>query len=236
MRRNEKYAVFRQVGHGHALPRRKIAASLFCRQERENICRKYGKSASSSSPLRQGTGITPAPRAMAEELERAGAEVKVVDYLKAWADRRRIARESAQGKFGSVRVHSVGFTDRVELYMAASDAIVTKMGGISATECINVGLPIVAAAKLLPQQEADNAVYLREKDAALLYTNERELRERLTALLTDEALRGACSRAQRSLAGGGDAGSLPRISWRSPLPDTGNSPTFRACANGSKPR
>ncbi len=119
------------------------------------------------------------------------------------ADRRRIARESAQGKFGSVRVHSVGFTDRVELYMAASDAIVTKMGGISATECINVGLPIVAAAKLLPQQEADNAVYLREKGAALLYTNERELRERLTALLTDEALRGRMLAAQRSLAGGG---------------------------------
>ena len=150
-----------------------------------------------------GNGHNACARAMAEELERAGAEVKVVDYLKAWADRRRIARESAQGKFGSVRVHSVGFTDRVELYMAASDAIVTKMGGISATECINVGLPIVAAAKLLPQQEADNAVYLREKGAALLYTNERELRERLTALLTDEALRGRMLAAQRSLAGGG---------------------------------
>lgn len=105
--------------------------------------------------------------------------------------------------FGGVRVHSVGFTDRVELYMAASDAIVTKMGGISATERINVGLPIVAAAKLLPQQEADNAVYLREKGAALLYTNERELREQLTALLTDESLRGRMLTAQRAMAGGG---------------------------------
>ena len=119
------------------------------------------------------------------------------------ADRRRIARESAQGKFGGVRVHSVGFTDRVELYMAASDAIVTKLGGTGATECINRGLPIIAAAKLLPRQEADNAVYLREKGAALLYRNERELREQLTALLTDESLRGRMLTAQRAMAGGG---------------------------------
>lgn len=119
------------------------------------------------------------------------------------ADRRRIERENAQGKFGNVRVHSVGFTDRVERYMAASDAIVTKLGGTSATECIDRGLPIVAAAKLLPQQEADNAAYLRGKGAALLYRNERELREQLTALLTDEALRGRMLAAQRALAGGG---------------------------------
>lgn len=105
--------------------------------------------------------------------------------------------------FGSVRVHSVGFTDRVELYMAASDAIVTKLGGTGATECINRGLPIIAAAKLLPRQEADNAVYLREKGAALLYRNERELREQLTALLTDESLRGRMLTAQRAMAGGG---------------------------------
>lgn len=105
--------------------------------------------------------------------------------------------------FGGVRVHSVGFTDRVELYMAASDAIVTKLGGTGATECINRGLPIIAAAKLLPRQEADNAVYLREKGAALLYRNERELREQLTALLTDESLRGRMLTAQRAMAGGG---------------------------------
>lgn len=119
------------------------------------------------------------------------------------ADRRRIEEESLQGKFGAVRVHSVGFTDEVEQYMAASDVIVTKMGGASSAECINRGLPIVAAAKLLPQQEAENAAYLQRKGAALLYGSERALRERLLALMRDEELRTRMAEAGRALAGGG---------------------------------
>lgn len=118
-------------------------------------------------------------------------------------DRKRIERECARGVYGDTKVVSVGFTDKVDLYMSAADAIVTKLGGTGATECINKLLPIVAATKLLPQQEAENAVYLRQRGAALTYETEEELRARLQRLMTDPVFYESVRDAQRALRKGG---------------------------------
>lgn len=118
-------------------------------------------------------------------------------------DKDRIDRLLDNGMYKGHRIVNVGFTDRIELYMSASDAIVTKLGGTSATECINKLLPIVAAEKLLPQQEADNAVYLRARGAALTYKNTAQLSAHLLHLMTDDKFREGIKEAQRALRLGG---------------------------------
>lgn len=118
-------------------------------------------------------------------------------------DRRRLERALVDGAYKGHRIVNVGFTDEIETYMAASDIIVTKLGGTGATECINMLLPIVAAERLLPQQEADNAVYLREKGAALTYRNTRELSRHIVRLMTDKEFYEGMRAAQAKLRLGG---------------------------------
>ena len=109
------------------------------------------------------------------------------------------------GKLHGVRVLNVGFTNEVETYMAAADAIVTKLGGTGATECIDRLLPIVAAKKLLPQQEAENADYLSARGAALTYKSAPELRAHLLRLMGDHAFYEGMRNALASLRKGGVA-------------------------------
>ncbi len=100
-------------------------------------------------------------------------------------EKRAIDREIAAGEYKDRPIVNVGFTDKVDVYMAASDVIVTKLGGTGASECIDRLLPIVAAQRLLPQQEAENADYLTQRGAALTYRTEKELRAHLLHLMSD---------------------------------------------------
>lgn len=118
-------------------------------------------------------------------------------------DRRKLESALVDGTYKGHRIVNVGFTDEIETYMAASDIIVTKLGGTGATECINMLLPIVAAERLLPQQEADNAVYLREKGAALTYRNTGELGRHIVRLMTDKEFYEGMRAAQAELRLGG---------------------------------
>lgn len=65
------------------------------------------------------------------------------------------------GRYEHIRV--VGFTDRVSEYMAASDLILSKPGGITLFECIFSQLPMLAWEPFL-QQERLNARYLLQAD------------------------------------------------------------------------
>ncbi len=84
-----------------------------------------------------------------------------------------------------VRVCNVGFTDRVDLYMSASDVIVDKLGGTSATEIINKKLPFVVTREL-PAQEEYNLDYLEEKGFARSFENKKELISHLEELMDEE--------------------------------------------------
>jgi len=64
------------------------------------------------------------------------------------------------------RLFPLGFTSTIERVMACADLAVTKPGGLTVSECLAEGLPMVLIAPI-PGQEERNADYLLEQGAAV---------------------------------------------------------------------
>ena len=64
------------------------------------------------------------------------------------------------------RLFPMGFTKTIERAMAASDLAVTKPGGLTSSECLAMGLPMIAVSPI-PGQEERNADYLLENGVAM---------------------------------------------------------------------
>lgn len=86
-----------------------------------------------------------------------------------------------------IKVLNVGFTDKVPLYMSASDFILNKFGGTSVTEMINKRLPMVVTEKI-PEQERYNLIYMKEKGVAVSFKNKKELKRHVLELLKNPTL------------------------------------------------
>jgi len=93
---------------------------------------------------------------------------------------RRALASRARGFEGRIKVH--GFTDRVDLFLAASDLIVGKAGGLTCSESMARGVPM-AIFRPIPGQEDRNCDYLQESGAAVRVHDVEELRHRLTRFL-----------------------------------------------------
>ena len=65
------------------------------------------------------------------------------------------------------RLIVVGFTKEIENYMAASDLVITKPGGLTISECLALGKPMIMIDPI-PGQEVHNAAYVMEKDAGVM--------------------------------------------------------------------
>ena len=89
---------------------------------------------------------------------------------------RRLA--AAHGK----RLFPVGYTAVMERIMACADLAVTKPGGLTVSECLAVGLPMVLIAPI-PGQEERNADYLLEQGAALKALDGAALEYKIRGLL-----------------------------------------------------
>ncbi len=64
------------------------------------------------------------------------------------------------------RLFPLGFTKTVERVMAASDVAVTKPGGLTSSECLAMGLPMIVVSPI-PGQEERNSDYLLEHGVAM---------------------------------------------------------------------
>ncbi len=77
------------------------------------------------------------------------------------------------GRFGAdPRLEILGYTDRIPGLMASSDLLVTKPGGITCSEALAVGLPMLLL-RPLPGQEEENASHLVATGAAAVTAEER---------------------------------------------------------------
>jgi processive 1,2-diacylglycerol beta-glucosyltransferase len=103
------------------------------------------------------------------------------------------------------RMFPLGFTTTVERVMACADIAVTKPGGLSTSECLAMGLPMILIAPI-PGQEERNADYLVEQGAALLALDTIALEFRARLLLGDAprraAMRERCLAIRRPQAAG----------------------------------
>jgi len=80
------------------------------------------------------------------------------------------------------RLFPMGYTNVVERLMAASDLAATKPGGLTTSECLAMGLPMVVVSPI-PGQEERNADFLLENGAALKASDPAALAYRVRMLI-----------------------------------------------------
>jgi processive 1,2-diacylglycerol beta-glucosyltransferase len=84
------------------------------------------------------------------------------------------------------KLKPTGFTTTIEINMAASDLAISKPGGLTSSECLAMGLPMIVISPI-PGQEERNADYLLENGAALKAHNTAVLEFKLAELLKNPA-------------------------------------------------
>jgi processive 1,2-diacylglycerol beta-glucosyltransferase len=95
------------------------------------------------------------------------------------------------------RLRALGFTNAVETIMACADLVVTKPGGLTTSECLAMGLPMIVNSPI-PGQEERNADYLLEQGVALKAIDLPTLRYRVQLLIDNpEQLAVMRSKARR---------------------------------------
>ena len=81
------------------------------------------------------------------------------------------------------RLFAQGFSNQVERLMACADLVITKPGGLTTSECLTMGLPMIVNAPI-PGQEERNADFLLEQGVALKAFDGITLAYRINHLLT----------------------------------------------------
>ena len=105
--------------------------------------------------------------------------------------------EEARRDGAEMRV--LGFVENVFDWMHASDVLVTKPGGLTTSEALAAGVPLVLL-RPLPGQEERNARYLVSRGAALRVRGAGELVRQVDAVLNDGEVTGAVRASAALLA------------------------------------
>ncbi|GAB3788475.1 MGDG synthase family glycosyltransferase [Dyella agri] len=82
------------------------------------------------------------------------------------------------------RLFPFGFTNEVAQLMACTDLVVTKPGGLTTSECLAMGIPMVVYAPI-PGQEERNADYVLEQGAAWKAIDQVSLEYKVRQLLAE---------------------------------------------------
>lgn len=82
------------------------------------------------------------------------------------------------------KVHVLGFTREIDQLMACADLVVSKPGGLTTSESLALGLPMVIA-NPIPGQESRNSDYLLEHGAAIKINHPALARLKVERLLAD---------------------------------------------------
>ncbi len=108
------------------------------------------------------------------------------------------AREKAEERYGSdPRVTVCGRIAPLTPYIAAADVIVSKSGGLTSTETMTIGTPMVVSRPIAGCETA-NIRFMESKGMAAWAHTDEELTEKVRLLLNDEAARAAMLAAQRT--------------------------------------
>ncbi|MFA5021510.1 MAG: glycosyltransferase [Patescibacteria group bacterium] len=82
------------------------------------------------------------------------------------------------------KIKTFGFVNYMQELMAVSDLIFSKAGGLTVSECMAMGLPMVIN-KVIPGQEEDNVNYLVDAGAAVKVQNFDEVVNAVNDLVSD---------------------------------------------------
>jgi len=79
------------------------------------------------------------------------------------------AKEAIDSMQWKKEVRCLGFTDNVDVYMDAADALITKPGGLTTSEAMAKGVPLILM-NPIPGQEERNMEFLVNSGAAIMVT------------------------------------------------------------------
>jgi processive 1,2-diacylglycerol beta-glucosyltransferase len=109
-----------------------------------------------------------------------------------------LAKLEALSRAHPKRLVAHGFTDRVERLMAAADLVITKPGGLTTSECLALGRPMIVHAPI-PGQEERNCDYLLEQGVALKAIDASALEYRIREWIAKPERTAAMSARARAL-------------------------------------
>jgi processive 1,2-diacylglycerol beta-glucosyltransferase len=98
----------------------------------------------------------------------------------------RLEKERENTANGSLIIKPVGYTDKIDEYMAASDILLGKPGGLTTAEAISKGLAMVIV-NPIPGQEERNSDHLLEQGIAIRCNNLPTLAYKIDKLLDEPA-------------------------------------------------
>ncbi len=121
-----------------------------------------------------------------EAVHRALLEVEEPLEIVVVTGRNAEAKERVESIAGPARhrVKVLGYTDEMDELMRAADLVVSKPGGLTTSEALACGTPLVVVDPV-PGQEERNSDYLLEQGAAIKSNHLPTLARKLTALVRD---------------------------------------------------
>ena len=133
---------------------------------------------------------------VAEQLLAIPAEFQLL--VLAGSNVEALAALQARAKSAPDRLFAHGFTKEVERLMVCADLVITKPGGLTSSECLAMGLPMIVNSPI-PGQEERNADFLLEEGVALKAFDAVTLAYRVGRLLKDPQKLAAMRRNARAL-------------------------------------
>jgi processive 1,2-diacylglycerol beta-glucosyltransferase len=117
------------------------------------------------------------------------------------------ARLQAMRPGSGSRLFVFGFVSTIAELMAVSDVAITKSGGLTTSECLAMGLPMIVRDPI-PGQEERNCDFVLEAGAGVKAQGPDSLRYKVGALLSD---RGRLSRMGQAARKAGRPGAADQI-------------------------
>lgn len=148
-----------------------------------------------------GAGVGDLPSMVERVLGMGGPDGKPNDFQVIAVAGRNV---EAHGKLEALarrhpgRVAAIGFTNEMHRMMAAADLVVTKPGGLTVSECLALGKPMLLISPI-PGQEEHNAGFLMEEGAAWLAYDAIGLDYKVARLMADPAKLSAMAARSRAL-------------------------------------
>ena len=154
-----------------------------------------------------GLGIGPLEKAL-DRIDRLAHDVQTVVIV--GKNPRLEQRLEDAARTMRKRVTVAGFVPNVYEYMRAADVLVSKPGGLTSSEALAAGLPMVML-KPLPGQEERNARYLQESGVGVRVQTSRDLTGVLDDLLSRPDVLERMSSSARRLAKPNAANAVAQI-------------------------
>ncbi len=169
-----------------------------------NVCAKeYGLAPERTTILLMGGGAgLGSLETIAERLLALNNECQLI--VMAGKNAKSLSALQALAQRYPARLVPQGFTDKVERLMACADLAITKPGGLTSSECLAMGLPMIVNSPI-PGQEERNSDYLLEQGVALKAFDDVTLEYRVRYLLEHPA-KLQDMRAKAKALGRADAG------------------------------